>query len=219
MAKPTTVNQLIKSYPLLSEQMTKPRLSVILRTLSETLSLPGNNGDIVEFGCYSGTTSVFIRRLLDSMNTPGQIIRTFHVYDSFSGLPAKSIKDASVIGTAFQAGELTATKRQLIKNFKQAGLKLPVVHKGWFSDLGETDLPPEIAFAFLDGDFYDSIMASLELVWPRLNFQGLVVVDDYNRDQLPGVTRAINDFFGANNQSPILRHEQNLALIRKNIKK
>ena len=35
------------------------------------------------------------------------------------------------------------------------------MHKGWFDQLSDREVPEQIAFAFLDGDFYSSIIDSL----------------------------------------------------------
>ncbi len=202
-------NNLINNFPIISDQMTKNRLEIILKNLSITLDNKVN-GDIVEFGCYNGTTSLFIRRLLNVIDINN---RQFHVYDSFEGLPPKTIKDASVAGTEFKAGELKTSKRQLIKNFKKAGLKTPTIHRSWFDELKEKDIPNSIAFAFLDGDFYYSILSSLNLVWPKLSTNGRLVIDDFDKSNLPGVTRAINDFFIGTDQRVI--RQDDLAVIVK----
>ena len=202
--------KIIQRYPLLSEQMTPQRLSVILNSL-ETVLRAGVVGDIVELGCYIGTTSIFLRRLMD---TAGNDKRQLHVYDSFQGLPAKTIQDASVAGTAFKAGELRASTHELRRNFRRNNLIQPVIHKAWFADLSQRDLPEAIAFAFLDSDFYQSITVSLQLVWPKLTAYGTIVIDDYNRPGLPGVTRAVMDFFP---NEVRIRQQNNLAVITKTI--
>ena len=208
MSKLTSYKKLVRDYPILTKQMTKKRLEIILRELSLVLEaeVPG---DIAEFGCYSGTTSLFISRLLVRNEEP----RTLHVYDSFSGLPPKSIEDASVAGSDFKAGELKASKRDLIKNYKKANLKLPIIHKGWFSELKDKEIPETIAFAFLDGDFYASIIDSLTHVWPRLSEKGVIVIDDFGKSNLPGVSRAVGDFF--KDKEVKLQHEHDLAIIKK----
>jgi O-methyltransferase len=66
-----------------------------------------------------------------------------------------------------------------------------MVHKGWFKDLTNQDMPDLIAFAFLDGDFYESIYDSLKLVLPRMQKGGTIVVDDYAREALPGAAKAV----------------------------
>ncbi len=188
--------------------MDKKRLGIILSEL-ENIITRGIEGDVVELGCYIGTTSLFIRRILDRLDSN----KSFHAYDSFAGLPAKTIEDASVIGSDFKGGELKTSKRELIRNFKKAGLQPPTIRKAWFNELKPYDLPDSIAFAFIDSDFYRSIVDSLNLVWPRLARDGVVIVDDFMRSHLPGATRAVNDFFS--NKPAKVRHRSNLALICK----
>jgi len=140
-------------------------------------------------GCYIGTTSLFVRRLLDQLDPELE----FHAYDSFEGLPPKSTRDASGTGEGFTAGALAVSKKQFLREFHKAGLRPPVTHKGWFADLTSLDVPETTAFAFLDGDFYESIRDSLRLVLPRMQQGGVIVVDDYAREALPGAARAVHE--------------------------
>ena len=71
---------------------------------------------------------------------------------------------------------------------------MPVIKKAWFKDLVESDLPEKIAFAFLDGDFYESIRDSLKLVVPKMVRGGVLVVHDYTNPALPGVSKAVDEF-------------------------
>jgi O-methyltransferase len=178
---------LLAKYPLISDQVNKDQVRVILHALEQTLDTC--DGAVVEFGCYIGTTSVFIRRLLGA----GQDTREFHVYDSFAGLPPKTAADESRAGDQFQAGELAVGKKQFLQQFQKAGLRPPIIHKGWFKDLTPVDVPEQIAFAFLDGDFYESIRNSLKLVLPRMQRGSVIVIDDYAREALPGAARAVHE--------------------------
>jgi O-methyltransferase len=179
---------LVQKYPLISDQVNKDQLTVILREL-ERLLISGPDGAVVEFGCYIGTTSLFIRRLLDAHTDE----RQFHVYDSFAGLPPKTKEDESRAGEQFVAGELTVSKKQFLHEFQKAGLRAPFTHKGWFTDLTAKDVPSPIAFAFLDGDFYGSIRDSLRLVLPQMQPGGTIIVDDYAREALPGAAKAVHE--------------------------
>ena len=179
-------DELLKKYPIISDQVDAEDIRIVLTELEKVLDKQ-TPGDIVELGCYIGTTSLFIRRLLDQRGEN----RAFHAYDSFEGLPPKSREDESVAGTSFQAGKLAVSKKQFIREFQKAGLRLPNIHKGWFSSLTDDDVPEQIAFAFLDGDFYESIRDSLKLVRPRMSAGGVMVIDDYAREALPGVARAV----------------------------
>jgi O-methyltransferase len=71
---------------------------------------------------------------------------------------------------------------------------VPVIKKAWFGDLIETDLPERIAFAFLDGDLYESMRDSLQLVEGRMAEGGVIIVHDYNNPALPGVARAVDEW-------------------------
>ena len=115
-------DQLLAKYPIISDQVDTKELRVLLRELEKVLR-GGAAGNIVEFGCYVGTTSLFIRRLLDAYRFAGE----FNVYDSFAGLPEKTSADNSAAGEQFKAGELLAPRKTFVYNFKKAGLKLPIV--------------------------------------------------------------------------------------------
>jgi len=153
-------------------------------------------GDLVELGCYSGHTAVLIQKVLQRYAPNRQL----HVYDSFEGLPDKSESDGQ---TPFRKGWLSTTEARLINSFRKYDLPLPIIHKGWFENTLPTELPDAIAFAHLDGDFYSSIVVSLEHVYPRLSKGAVCVVDDYcdpaiypqGWNALPGVKKACDEFF------------------------
>jgi O-methyltransferase len=197
----------VRNYPLVSDQIEYPELAVIIRELSYIIQKQVE-GSVVELGCYSGTTSLFIQRMLQIENNH----RAFHVYDSFEGLPPKVQQDSSPAGTQFIAGELHTSKQILIQNFKKAGLPQPIIHKAWFENLTAKDMPSNIAFAFLDGDFYTSITASLRVITPLLATGAIVVVDDYQSEALPGARKAVDEW--AQSHRYHVHTEQSLAIIR-----
>ncbi len=205
------VTSLLSRHPIISDQIKRPALEVVLGELDTVLS-GGVEGDIVEFGCYIGTTSLFLRRLMDAQGQSEQ--RQLHVYDSFEGLPPKGWQDSSAAGEAFQAGELTVSKKQFMEQFRRARLKPPFVHKGWFDQLPAEAVPKQIAFAFLDSDFYGSIFDSLRLVWSHMNGGGTITIDDYKREKLPGVERAVHDFLQGKTYRS-LSYSHNIAVISK----
>ncbi len=134
------------------------------------------------------------------------------IYDSFAGLPAKTREDASGAGANFQAGELFVTKREVVEKIRRAGLKNVIIKKAWFNELTERDLPSEVAFGFLDGDLYGSIRVSLQLVAPRLVKNGIMVVHDYNNPELPGSSRAVDEFLRSHREYK-LQVKHTLAII------
>lgn len=200
-------DQLLVKYPIISDQVDAKELRVLLCELEKVLR-GGTTGNIVEFGCYVGTTSLFIRRLLDAYDFTGE----FHVYDSFAGLPEKTSVDNSAAGEQFKAGELLAPRKTFVQNFKKSGLKLPIIHKGWFADVAPDDVPESIIFAFFDSDFYESIADSFRVCAGKFHKKATIIVDDYANEALPGAAQAVDEWLRCNQQF-FLRTEASLAII------
>jgi O-methyltransferase len=97
-----------------------------------------------------------------------------------------------------------------------------VIHPGWFADTLPGELPTEIAFAYLDGDYYDSIAVSLAAVVPRMAAGGVIVVDDYADldanpqawNGLTGVKQACEDYFGIPSPLEVIKGAGDLAFGR-----
>lgn len=168
-----------------NDQVTAVETAKILKLARECLLI---SGDFVELGCYKGDTSLMLAEVLKGSD------KKLWIYDSFEGLPEKSALDESVLGENFRGGELYVTKREVKERFLRAGLPLPVIKKAWFADLGDSDLPPVISFAFLDGDFYESIRDSLKLVEAKMSSNGVLIVHDYTNPALPGVKKAVDEW-------------------------
>ena len=168
-----------------NDQVSEQETEKILEVASSCLDF---DGDFVELGCYKGDTSLSLAEIIK--NTKKEL----WIYDSFEGLPGKNKEDESVIGKDFQAGELLVSKREVKERFLRAGIRLPVIKKAWFSELEDKDLPEKIAFAFLDGDFYDSIKDSLKLVENKMSTGARIIVHDYNNMALPGVKVAVDEW-------------------------
>lgn len=189
---------------LLSDQVDKRELSSVIRECQNVIS-SDVAGDVVEFGCYVGTTSVYLAKLI-------QPPRTLYLYDSFDGLPDKTTLDESPAGLQFTTGELRASRKTLIHNLRRANVTMPQIKKAWFSDLTSKDIPARIAFAFLDGDYYASVRVPLELIDSRLSPGAVIVVDDYANEALPGAAKAVDEWVYKKRYT--IRVEASLAIIR-----
>ena len=183
--------------PWKNDQVSEKETEKILMLARECLNV---EGDFVEFGCYKGDTSLMLAELLvensvDKLGKDGgKLAKKLWIYDSFEGLPEKTVLDESVMGIGFKGGELFVTKREVKERFLRAGLPVPVIKKAWFRDLTDEDVPGAIAFAFLDGDFYESIRDSLKLVASKMAEGGVLVVHDYTNPALPGVGKAVEEW-------------------------
>ena len=174
-----------------SSIISREQIRYILGILDSVLNqnIPG---DVVEFGCYVGESSKYLRMILDHHCSKKQL----YVYDSFDGLPALSKYEEN---TGWRSGTLKTSEDILLNNFYNNGLRPPIVTKGWFKDIPENKIPEKICLAFLDGDFYDSIYDSLTKVYSKMSKGGCILFHDYERQDLPGVKIAINDFLQKNN--------------------
>ncbi len=177
-----------------NDQITDAEVTQLLHFATQCLPL---DGDFVELGCYKGDTSILLAKLLQT-HVSKNVQKRLWIYDSFAGLPAKTSEDSSGVGQNFQAGELAVSKRAVADKIHRAGCTNVIIKKAWFQELKPYDLPPQIAFAFLDGDLYSSIKTSLALVAPLLVPGGIIVVHDYNNPALPGSGRAVDEWLRQN---------------------
>jgi len=141
------------------------------------------DGDLVEFGSWRGLTAMFMSVMSG---------KTAWIYDSFEGLPEPGPEDISN-GNFFKS-QFLCDEKEISQIFHEVQLPAPIIHKAWFADLKPQDLPERIAFAHLDGDFYESIKTSLSLVYPRMTTGGLCFIHDYANPNLPGARKAVDEF-------------------------
>ncbi len=152
----------------------------LIKHLHDSLKIPG---DICEFGVAQGATSKLLAAEIMALND-----RELWLFDSFEGLPPPS-KEDRLIDDVFNLGEMknyagTMASPESEVLGKLAAVNFPAertkIKKGWIKDfVRSADLPPQIAFAYVDFDFYDPIKEALEFVDGRMPAGGRIVVDDY----------------------------------------
>lgn len=155
-------------------------LSVIgtggLRTMLELAAGTPSAGCFVEFGVYRGGSAWHLARLAGAQG------RALHLFDTFAGIPERSVHDQQHAVGDFGDADLT-TVRSLIPS--------AIFHVGVFPAT-MTDIGP-IAFVHIDCDQYRSCLAAIEQFWPRLISGGLLLFDDYGATS--GVTKAVDGVF------------------------
>ncbi|MCB1136310.1 MAG: class I SAM-dependent methyltransferase [Chlamydiia bacterium] len=177
-----------------------------LLTQTLLLKVPGS---VVELGSYRGYTALAFWKTMEAHGD----LRPLHCFDSFSGLPEKGEMDLCSDNAPMRlcdrkdnqrmrAGWFAVSQADFEKTFQEASCPLPHIHPGWFSETLPAQLPESIAFAHLDGDFYQSTLDGLEALYPRLSPGAVVVLDDYcdpgaysRQNSLPGVKAACDAFF------------------------
>jgi O-methyltransferase len=167
--------------------MSKGQIGHILRNLRIVLEA-NIEGDIVELGCHAGSSSLFIRRMLDYHGSD----KAFHVYDSWQGLPLR--KDERDGSECSKQGACKTARENFERSFAKWDLTLPQIHDGWFAEIPDEEYPAKICFAFFDGDLYQSIIDSFNKVYCKLSPHARLLIDDYEHPEFIGCQRACQDF-------------------------
>ena len=183
------VKTIINENDIPSCMMTYWQLVGVLTNLQDVLER-NISGAIVELGCNVGTTSIYIRKLLDIYKSD----KEYHVYDSWEGLPPPHKKDINTVGRNFSEGSCKTSIEQFKYNMQVRGLKCPTIHSGWFKEIPDEEYPEQICFAFFDGDFYTSIIDSFNKTYNKVLPGGIILVDDCGWSVLPGCELACLEF-------------------------
>ncbi len=185
------VEEFVDENEIVSPMMSYWRIVSVLKQLQGVLDA-GVPGAIVELGCNVGTTSVFIRKLLNHYGSD----RESHVYDSWQGLPAKDPRDEPVWPSDlnYKEGDCETSKERFLTHFDWRKQEPPVIHSGWFAEIPDEEYPESICFALFDGYFYSSIVDSFDKVYHKMSSGSIIFIDDCGWDVLPGVEMACTEF-------------------------
>jgi asparagine synthase (glutamine-hydrolysing) len=150
------------------------------------------------------------------------------VYDVFGMIPAPSEHDGADVHQRYEkiaGGEAKGVggdtyygyRDDLYEEVKASFSRLGVpvdehnvdLVQGLFEDTIDLDEP--VAFAHLDGDWYESTLTCLERIAPLVVPGGRIVLDDY--DHWSGCRRAVDEYF-ADRPGFRLEHKAKLHVIR-----
>ena len=199
------VNKILITRPVSFPSTNVMKITALLSALEIVLKnkIPG---DIVELGCETGESSVYIRLMLDHYKESSN--REYHVYDSWEGVPELKNEDLFIdslkIHDPFTKGSCTSKLSTFTKKFESEGLIPPVIHTGWFSNIPDRSYPKHIAFAYYDGDLYQSIIDSFDKTFNKMSKGGHIVIDDYDYPRLPGCKKAVTDFLSDKKEKEII---------------
>lgn len=174
-----------------------------LATLVRGVETSGVPGLVVEAGTALGGSAIVMAAAKDQS-------RAMKVYDVFGLIPAPTDQDgadvhgryarivageAKGVGDDLYYGYRDNLYDEVTDSFIRHGVP-PEAHrveliKGLFEDTIDLDEP--IAFAHLDGDWYESTMTCLVRLAPLLSPGGRIVLDDYYA--WSGCRRAVDEYF------------------------
>jgi O-methyltransferase len=171
-------------------------------------------GDIAECGVWQGGSMMVIAKILLAR---GDRTRSLYLYDTFEGMPPPSAHDKSYDGVSaarqiendpgLKAGNkwCYASLEDVRANLLSTGYPAEKLHfiKGKVEDTIPKTLPSQIAILRLDTDWYESTKHELVHLYPLLNRDGVLVIDDYGHWQ--GAKKAVDEYF-ANQPGNIFLH-------------
>jgi hypothetical protein len=178
----------------------------------------GIEGALVECGVWKGGAAALMA--LANLEH-GRTRREIHLFDSFQGLPEPSSRDGQHdiakaqrlagrsldgSGALRPVGWDRASREDSEALLREVGYPLQHVHyhEGWFQDtLARSDFG-DIALLRLDGDWYDSTKACLDVLYPRVVPGGFVVIDDYGHRE--GCRAAVTDYRREHGIGEFLHH-------------
>jgi hypothetical protein len=151
-------------------------------------------GDIAECGVYTGGNAYLTIALAgDRLGR-----RSYHLLDSFEGLPEFSTHDPASRSGEFSDVSL-ASVRDLFSHFEAAR-----VHVGWFSDTLPMLADREFALVYVDCDVYEPTVECCEFFYPRMPQGGMLLFHDYwhsragmppgSREPFTGIAKAVDEF-------------------------
>ena len=153
------------------------------------------SGAICEFGVAEGATSALMANEL-LHHAPE---RTLWLYDSFEGLPKPSSHDV-LLDDFLHLGSLESYQGQFAIPRTEVERRLHAIAwpteqtrivAGFFTPRSE--LPEQVAFAYVDFDFYEPIRDALQAVASRSRVGTIILVDDYGFFSV-GAQQATDEF-------------------------
>jgi O-methyltransferase len=158
--------------------------------LRQSLAL---EGAIYELGVYQGGTA---RLLREGMEGTG---RTLRLFDTFAGME----RTTPTAGDRHRVGDFADTSLESVRAF--VGDEPWIDYRpGWVPTTFDGLADDVIAFAHVDLDLHDPILAACEFIYPRLVPGGALIFDDYGYPSTPGARRAIDAFFAGRREVPIV---------------
>jgi hypothetical protein len=157
-------------------------------------------GDLVECGVWKGGNILGILEYLEFYK-----MYNFNVwlYDTFKGMTEPEGVDVDFQGVKADEwketcySSLEEVKGNLSKSyFKSENIKYVVGDVEYTLDVKE-NLPEKISLLRLDTDWYKSTKKELEVLYPFLNKNGILIVDDYGHWK--GSKKAVDEYFEKNN--------------------
>ncbi|MFW0871384.1 MAG: TylF/MycF/NovP-related O-methyltransferase [Patescibacteria group bacterium] len=186
---------------------TKIRLYALYKAVNYIID---NNipGDFVECGVWRGGNMMLIADILENKNITN---RKIYLYDTFEGMSEPKKVDV-IAGSNFKNtfeiwsnskkanynewcyASIEEVKNNMkLTNFPQEKI---IYVKGKVEITLSKNIPDKIALLRLDTDWYESTKKELDVLYPNLSKNGVLIIDDYGTWE--GARKAVDEYFTSN---------------------
>ena len=175
-------------------------------------------GDFVECGVWRGGSCMIIAETLKEMK---ELNRKIYVYDTFNGMAKPTeedyrlsdgycaIKSWEDYKTKYPEGWVCISLEEVKRNILSTDYPKEniIFVKGKVEDTIPKIIPKEIALLRLDTDWYESTKKELDILFPKVVKDGIIIVDDYYTWQ--GAKIATDEFISKNkNKIKIIKSDR-----------
>ena len=188
--------------------MTNPKRVNALIDAVHYVSANNITGAMVECGVWKGGSTMAMMLTLKKL---GDESRDFYLYDTYAGMSAPSDADISFQGNRAheQFSKLKISEdvsswclsplEEVEQNAFSTGYDKDKIHfiKGKVEDTIPENIPQSISILRLDTDFYESTKHELIHLFPLLQPNGVLIIDDYGHWE--GARKAVDEYISENN--------------------
>ena len=176
-------------------------------------------GDFVECGVWKGGSALLIAQMLSDKNI---VDRKVILYDTYEGMSEPTEQDKNIVGepaaSLLQESSIEiqdsiwcySSFEEVKHNLLLSGL-LPeciIMIKGKVEDTIPTQLPTKsISLLRLDTDWYESTKHEMNYLYPLLNKNGVLIIDDYGHWE--GCRKAVDEYVSTHNLSILFNRIDN----------
>lgn len=175
----------------------KERIDELFESL-ELIRINEIEGDFVECGVWKGGNILGVMEYFDFFNIKDKKI---WLYDTFRGMTTPTSVDidlngkkaSDILNKVLCLSPLEEVKKTLSYS-KFDEQKIKIIEGDVCSTLNyENNIPSKVCILRLDTDFYESTKKELEVLFPKLVKNGILIVDDYGHWQ--GSKLSVDEYF------------------------
>ena len=185
------------------------RMFFLIKAIKQ-IEIDNVEGDFVECGVWRGGNLILFQRMIEKLNFKN---RKIFAYDTYSGMSPPTQSDLNINNEKAEDIINSLEKKGVDpeNNIIFAKCDLENVKKNFQINTGKNDnlicikgkvedtlkiknnLPKKISLLRLDTDWYESTKIELEVLFPLLSKNGIMIIDDYG--YWKGSKKAVDEYF------------------------